>query len=175
MIAARRLVLAVVLALSTIGLSAQTARCRDGSLSYSATRSGTCSGHKGVAEWLPAPTVSAPKLIPPPATVIKPVPPKTPAVVTAAHTPVVDKDALARDARGRLQRSAAARHAFARQTGFPNGRPGWIIDHIVPLACGGVDKPINMQWQTVAAAKAKDKTERVGCAEPRRTRPQSVP
>ena len=69
----------------------------------------------------------------------------------------------ARDAKGRIQRSAAARHAFARQTGFPNGRPGYVVDHIKPLACGGADAPSNMQWQTVAAAKAKDKVERVGC------------
>jgi hypothetical protein len=68
-----------------------------------------------------------------------------------------------RDTRGRIQRSAAARHAFARQTGYPNGRPGYVIDHIVPLACGGADAPSNMQWQTVAAAKLKDRTERVGC------------
>lgn len=26
--------------------------------------------------------------------------------------------------------------------------------------CGGVDEPSNMQWQTIAAGKAKDKTER---------------
>ena len=32
-----------------------TAKCRDGSFSHSTTRSGTCSGHGGVAEWL-APT-----------------------------------------------------------------------------------------------------------------------
>jgi hypothetical protein len=38
-----------------------------------------------------------------------------------------------------------------------------VIDHIKPLACGGLDAPSNMQWQTVAAAKAKDKTERIGC------------
>ena len=50
-----------------------------------------------------------------------------------------------------------------RQTGFPKGRPGWVVDHIVPLACGGADLPINMQWQTAASAKAKDKTERNGC------------
>ena len=71
--------------------------------------------------------------------------------------------AVARDSRGRIQRSDAARHAFARQTGYPNGRPGYVIDHIVPLACGGADAPSNMQWQPIAAAKAKDKTERVGC------------
>lgn len=70
---------------------------------------------------------------------------------------------IARDEKGRIQRSDAARHAFARQTGYPNGRPGYIIDHIVALACGGLDAPSNMQWQTVAEAKAKDKIERVGC------------
>ena len=69
----------------------------------------------------------------------------------------------ARDERGRFQRSDAARHAFARQTGYPNGRPGWVIDHVIPLACGGRDEPSNMQWQTLAQAKAKDKVERKGC------------
>jgi hypothetical protein len=68
-----------------------------------------------------------------------------------------------RDERGRIQRSAAARHAFARQTGYPNGRPGYVIDHIIPLACGGADAPSNMQWQTIEAAKVKDRTERRGC------------
>jgi hypothetical protein len=38
-----------------------------------------------------------------------------------------------------------------------------VIDHIVPLACGGTDDTSNMQWQTVAAGKAKDKIERKGC------------
>lgn len=40
---------------------------------------------------------------------------------------------------------------------------GYIIDHIKPLACGGLDTPKNMQWQTVDDAKAKDSWERVGC------------
>lgn len=70
---------------------------------------------------------------------------------------------VARDEHGRIQRSDAARHAFARKTGYPNGRPGYVIDHIVPLACGGADAPSNMQWQTIAQAKAKDKVERQGC------------
>ena len=83
----------------------------------------------------------------------------TPKAEARASTPAT----IARDERGRIQRSAAARHAFARSTGFPSGRPGWIIDHIVPLACGGADAPTNMQWQTVAEAKAKDRMERVGC------------
>jgi len=31
-----------------------TARCRDGTLSFSANACGTCSHHGGVKEWLPA-------------------------------------------------------------------------------------------------------------------------
>jgi hypothetical protein len=41
--------------------------------------------------------------------------------------------------------------------------PGYVVDHVKPLACGGADAPWNMQWQTKANAKAKDKTERSGC------------
>jgi len=36
---------------------------------------------------------------------------------------------------------------------------GYIIDHVKPLECGGIDAPSNMQWQTSTAAKAKDRTE----------------
>jgi hypothetical protein len=65
-----------------------------------------------------------------------------------------------RDSRGRIRRSSSARQAFMRQTGYPHGRKGYVIDHIVPLAKGGPDAPSNMQWQTKADAKAKDKWER---------------
>jgi hypothetical protein len=61
------------------------------------------------------------------------------------------------------KRSEAEKDAFLRETGFPHGRPGYVVDHRVPLACGGADAPSNMQWQTVEAAKIKDKTERIGC------------
>ena len=47
-----------------------------------------------------------------------------------------------------------------KQTGYPHGRKGYVIDHIVPLSKGGADAPSNMQWQTKDAAKAKDKWER---------------
>ena len=40
---------------------------------------------------------------------------------------------------------------------------GYVIVHIEALACGGADSPENLQWQTVAKAKAKDKWERKGC------------
>jgi hypothetical protein len=68
-----------------------------------------------------------------------------------------------RDSNGKIKRSAAAKEVFERETGYPHGRKGLVVDHIVPLACGGADAPSNMQWQTVAEAKAKDKAERIGC------------
>lgn len=64
-----------------------------------------------------------------------------------------------RDRYGKILRSAAARQEFMRQSGFPKGRSGYVVDHIQPLECGGADAPENMQWQTIAAAKQKDKAE----------------
>ena len=67
-------------------------------------------------------------------------------------------------------RSLEVKHEFQRQhpcpsTGRTTGRcPGYIKDHIVPLACGGPDSVANLQWQTTAAAKAKDRWERKACA-----------
>ena len=69
---------------------------------------------------------------------------------------------LAKGARSRGG-SAKAKHAFEVQTGYPHGRPGYVIRHIKPRACGGADAPSNMQWQTIAEAKAMDKTERMRC------------
>src|SRR5262249_35140777 len=59
------------------------------------------------------------------------------------------KVTVGRDAKGRIRRSAEAKDTFMRQTGYPHGRSGYVVDHIVPLACGGADVPGNMQWQTV--------------------------
>jgi hypothetical protein len=41
--------------------------------------------------------------------------------------------------------------------------PGYVRDHIRLIACGGPDTVANMQWQTIAAAKAKDRWETKGC------------
>ena len=41
--------------------------------------------------------------------------------------------------------------------------PGYIIDHINPIACGGAYSPENMQWQTKVEANDKDKWERRNC------------
>jgi len=64
-----------------------------------------------------------------------------------------------RDANGRIHRSESAKRDFMRQSGYPNGRPGYVVDHIVPLKRDGCDCPSNMQWQTIQEAKAKDKLE----------------
>ena len=37
--------------------------------------------------------------------------------------------------------------------------PGYVIDHVHPLKRGGADSASNMQWQTLAEAKGKDRTE----------------
>ena len=66
-------------------------------------------------------------------------------------------------------RSHAVLHAFQRlhpcpSTGLMYGScPGWVKDHILPLACGGPDSIANLQWQTVQAGKAKDAWERRPC------------
>lgn len=69
------------------------------------------------------------------------------------------------NAHGRIVRDPRARNAFKRAnpcpaTGKASGPcPGYVIDHVTPLKRGGADAPSNMQWQTEAAAKAKDRTE----------------
>lgn len=40
---------------------------------------------------------------------------------------------------------------------------GWVRDHIDPLGNGGPDAAINMQWQSIEDAKAKDRWERAIC------------
>ena len=68
------------------------------------------------------------------------------------------------------ERSQKAKNDFKHThpcpaNGNDHGRcPGYIIDHITALACGGADAPSNMQWQSEAESKAKDKWERNGCS-----------
>ena len=64
-------------------------------------------------------------------------------------------------------RSESVKHHFDVINGFPHGRKGFVVDHICELsACGGIDSVTNMQYQTIAEGKAKDKWEgtKAGCA-----------
>ena len=55
-------------------------------------------------------------------------------------------------------RSSSARNEFIRDNPRPYGGK-YIVDHVIPLKRGGADAPYNMQWQSEAAALAKDKWE----------------
>ncbi len=67
------------------------------------------------------------------------------------------------------KRSDAVRRAFVRTHPCPatglNKLPcyGFILDHIIPLCANGPDGPNNLQWQSIADAKAKDRDERRLC------------
>lgn len=80
------------------------------------------------------------------------------AAITIAAVVFVPASALAKQ-----HRSAAAIYQFKKQTGYLDGRPGYIIDHVVPLCAGGADDPSNMQWQTIEEANKKDRLERLEC------------
>ena len=84
-------------------------------------------------------------------------------------SPPMVTDPPARDANGRIHRSRAAIAAFKAghlcpSTGRTYGAcPGFTIDHIRALACGGADTPENMQYQTTEDAKVKDRWELDAC------------
>jgi hypothetical protein len=76
---------------------------------------------------------------------------------------------LALPAFGATHRDPAVAREFQKEhpcpsTGKRTGScPGYIRDHIKPLCAGGADRVSNMQWQTTAEAKKKDKVERKQC------------
>lgn len=67
-----------------------------------------------------------------------------------------------------LPRSRAVIREFARQTGYPNGRPGWVVDHQIPLCAGGPDTIPNLQWQERSESYIKDKFEIELCRDMKR-------
>lgn len=72
---------------------------------------------------------------------------------------------VARDSYGHIARSTKAKDEFKQAhpcpaTGAASGAcPGYVIDHVTPPKRGGADAPVNMQWQTDAAAREKDRRE----------------
>jgi hypothetical protein len=90
--------------------------------------------------------------------------------------PVAQAEPVRRTKDGKIYRSAAQLSVFKMlnpcpATGLTTGAcAGYVIDHIWPLRCARTeaerrlfDVPENLQWQTVAAAKLKDKTEGAEC------------
>jgi hypothetical protein len=61
-------------------------------------------------------------------------------------------------------RSRAVVRRFMVASGYPHGRPGYVVDHVIPLCAGGPDTPANMQWQDIRASYRKDVYERALCA-----------
>jgi hypothetical protein len=76
---------------------------------------------------------------------------------------------LATSCEAKEVRSASVKREFqlthpCPATGRTNGAcPGYVKDHIKALKCGGPDAVSNMQWQTTADAKSKNKGETKGC------------
>ena len=68
-----------------------------------------------------------------------------------------------RDRDGRISRDEALIRRFRKETGYPRGRTGYVVDHIVPLCACGADAMHNLQWQRADSAKVKDKAERAQC------------
>lgn len=77
--------------------------------------------------------------------------------VACAQTldPFVDyrlQSVVKRTASGATLRSAQVVSAFKKQWACPvtgahiGPCPGWAVDHVIPLACGGADAVWNMQW-----------------------------
>lgn len=56
-------------------------------------------------------------------------------------------------------RSQHVKHKFDVLNGYPQGRKGYVVDHMCALANGGLDIIDNLQYQTIADAKAKDRIE----------------
>jgi hypothetical protein len=66
------------------------------------------------------------------------------------------------DSRGvEIYRSMGRRNLFIRLTG--GRRRGEVVNHIVPLACGGCDVPSNMEWLSTAEWKSRTGPERYDC------------
>lgn len=68
---------------------------------------------------------------------------------------------VVRDAEGNTLRSSKVIAAFRKQWACPETKkftgacPGWAIDHVIPLACGGRDAVWNMQWLPTQAKSAQ--------------------
>jgi hypothetical protein len=76
---------------------------------------------------------------------------------------------IQRDKYGKIARSKKVVSDFRKSVPCPaTGQvakrcPDYVIDHVTPLCACGADAVSNLQWQTVADAKVKDRWERKIC------------
>lgn len=75
-------------------------------------------------------------------------------------------DGCSRDAHGRIKRNPAVVRKFRATVPCPaTGKiqkscRGYVVDHVLALECGGPDAIENLQFQTIADGRAKDRAER---------------
>ena len=91
-----------------------------------------------------------------------------PAIAVAQLDPLLDVRRCgppARDESGEIIRSSKVRYRFKVNEPCPAGYkayeacPGWQIDHVIPLVCGGCDSVSNMQWLPTDLKRFKDALE----------------
>lgn len=77
------------------------------------------------------------------------------------HHSTPSPSTVRRNAHGKIARDPRSKASFRRShpcpsTGRTSGAcPGYEVDHVRPLACGGADAPGNMQWLSRAANRSK--------------------
>jgi hypothetical protein len=75
-------------------------------------------------------------------------------------------DTVPRYEDGTIKRSSWVREKFRQShpcpaTGFTVGAcPGWAVDHVIPLVCGGCDAVWNMQWLPVTIKSGSDEDDK---------------
>jgi hypothetical protein len=79
--------------------------------------------------------------------------------VSSGHQETTHAPGVKHEAKGHVATNPKAKQEFMQATGYPQGRPGYVVNYIVPLKQGGANEPGNMEWQPKAAAKTKDKTK----------------
>ena len=68
------------------------------------------------------------------------------------------------------QADSGQKELFVKKYACPvNGKhtqlcPGWVVNYVKPLCAGGPDRITNLQWQTVATAKRKEREAQKMCA-----------
>ena len=86
-------------------------------------------------------------------------------IAIAVISPIASYSAYQANDKSYLKRNATVKRHFKQQTICPTTGTytqkcaGYVVDHIIPLKCYGKDSVENMQYQTIADAKIKNRYE----------------